>query len=92
MSWIVGGIALIVAALLISWGCSQLPGEGRAVRAAENIGVENAHVTKRAYSWGVLGGCHKDDVTKFTVTGTRNGRLVTIQVCAPILGGYTVRS
>lgn len=92
MNTIIVFAVLAVLAFAISFGASQIPSGDRAVRTAENnAGLENAHVVHRGYSWGVLGGCHEDDLTKFKVQGTRNGRSVTVEVCAPLIGGYTVR-
>ena len=67
--------------------------EGRAVQAVENLGYSNVRVTDRGYAWGVLGGCHEADLTKLTVTGTApDGTVRTVEVCASLIGGYTVRS
>lgn len=87
---IVGFIAVAIVGNLLM---AQLPGEGRALRAAQNIGIDHPVVVKRQPAWEVLGGCKNHDVTKFTVRGFRNGKPVSIQVCAPWpFGGYTVRS
>lgn len=84
---------LVAVGLLLSFAASQVPGEERAAKAARQIGLRDVEVTKRSYSWGVLGGCHENDVTKFTVVGTdAQGNERTIEVCAPLIGGYTVRS
>lgn len=84
--WFVGlGLAALV---LLSIAAIQVPSEDRAVSAVENLGLHPTNVA-RGYSWGVLGGCHADDITKFTVR-TREGR--TIYVCAPLVGGYTIRN
>lgn len=70
----------------------QVPSASRAERAVEALGMTNAHVTHREIAWGALGGCKQDDVTKFTVKATdAQGQPRTIEVCAPLLGGYTIR-
>lgn len=88
----VAAVLILAVVFSLNWVVYHIPGEGRAVNAAENLGMRNAHVIKRSYSWGVFGGCHENDVTKFTVQGDTDNGTRTIQVCAPILGGYTVRS
>lgn len=85
-------VALLLVAVLGNVVCAQVPSASRAKHTAENTaGLTDARVVSRRPAWGVLGGCHEKDLTKFTVEGTRNGQKVRIQVCAPLLGGYTVR-
>lgn len=86
-------MAVAVLFVLAVWLLPKIPSEGRALDAARNVGLTNVHVTGRSYAWGALGGCHEDDLTKFKVSGTApDGTQRTIQVCAPLIGGYTVRS
>lgn len=92
MGWIIAIICFVVIVIGGNFLVAQIPSEARARHAAENVGVENAHVVSRSPAFASLGGCKSDDVAKFTVAGTRNGRPVTVQVCAPIIGGYTIRS
>ena len=93
MKTILGIAALLAAVILLSWGCAQVPSSDRAERAVENLGLHNVKVVDRSYSWGELGGCHEKNITKFTVVGyTADGVKRTIYVCAPIIGGYTVRN
>jgi hypothetical protein len=85
--------ALIVVAVLLNCAAAAIPSEHRAQRAVENIGMHNVRVTKQQPAWGVLGGCHEQDVAKFTVVGTSaDGQQHTVQVCAPLIGGYTIRN
>jgi hypothetical protein len=85
--------AFFVLALGANFLLAQIPNDERAVRAGENLGLTDVRVIDRGMAWGVLGGCHQDDITKFTLTGTAaDGSTRTIEVCAPIIGGYTVRS
>lgn len=84
--------AVLIFIALINLICAQVPSEKRAVQAVETIGITDASVIKRQLAWGLLGGCGPQDVTKFTLRGTTiDGRARTIQVCAPLIGGYTVR-
>lgn len=92
MKYVLIVVAGVVLALCGSFVLAQIPGEGRARRAAENIGLHDVSVVKRSPAFGVLGGCRDNDVTKFTVRGVANGVSRTITVCAPLVGGYTVRS
>ena len=85
-------VAFVALGIGIEFGCSFIPSEGRAISAAENLGMQDARVISRSPAWGALGGCKDDDVTKFTVVGTTNGQQRQIEVCAPLIGGYTVRS
>lgn len=90
-------ILFVVGAIVLAIGgnylVSLIPGEGRAVQAVENLGYHNAKVISRSPAFENLGGCHTDDVTKFTVRGVAvDGRVHNIEVCAPIIGGYTVRN
>lgn len=89
MGFVLAILACIALAIGGNLACAQIPGEGRAEQAARNLGMEQPRVVARKPAWGVLGGCHEQDVTKFTVRGI-DGR--QIEVCAPIIGGYTVRS
>ena len=89
---IVAFLALVVGG---NFACAAVVPEGRAVGAAENLGLRDAHVVKRGPAWGIFGGCHEADVAKFHVQGTAvDGSTRTIEVCAPALGigGYTVRN
>lgn len=86
-------LAGIAALVLLSLALIHVPSASRAERAVNNLGFHDAHVVKRSYSWGVFGGCHENDITKFTVEATAaDGTDRVVQVCAPILGGYTVRN
>jgi hypothetical protein len=88
LSYVVIFAVVFGLGLLASLGLSHVPNAERALRAAENVGVENPVVIKRSPAWGVLGGCHENDITKFTVRGTNR----TVVVCAPLIGGFTVRA
>lgn len=86
------GLGLLLGALILMLLAARIPSGARAERAVENLGMSNAHVTHRGLAWGVLGGCKQDDITKFTVKATDpRGQTRTIEVCAPVLGGYTIR-
>lgn len=87
-------LAAVLAVSLLMAGCASLASDSRAIRAAENIGLTNVRVVDKGYSWGVFGGCHEQDITKFKLVGTdARGKLRTIEVCAPVpFGGYTIRN
>ena len=85
--------AVFVIGLLGSFVYAQIPSAGRAERAAENIGLTNVRVESRGLAWGALGGCKDSDLTKFRVSGTdAHGVRRQIEVCAPLIGGYTIRN
>lgn len=85
-------LLFLIGAFGLNIASAQVPSGARAERAVEALGMTNAHVTHRGLAWGVLGGCKSDDVTKFTVKAIDpRGHARTIEVCAPILGGYTIR-
>lgn len=93
MKIVVGFLLLVLLTLGLAAGCSRIPSEDRAVRAAENLGLTHVRVVSRRYAWGVLGGCKDDDLTLFHLVGTTaDGSVRKIDVCAPLVGGYTVRS
>lgn len=86
------GLVFLIGAFGLNILAAQVPSASRAERAVENLGMTNAHVTHRGLAWGALGGCKSDDITKFTVKATDSrGHARTIEVCAPLLGGYTIR-
>lgn len=87
------GVLFLLSVLLGNFACAAVPGSSRAVRAVENLGYDNVRVESRGPAWGVLGGCHENDVTKFTLVGrSASGAIRRVEVCAPLVGGYTVRS
>lgn len=78
--------------VLLAAGCSRIPSADRAERTVESLGLNNAHVTGRRYAFGLLGGCKGDDLTLFHVVATAaDGSVRHVDVCAPLIGGYTVR-
>jgi hypothetical protein len=94
-----GATLVLVALVMLVLGIcanllfAQVPNEDRALRAVENLGLTDVGVIQRSPAWGVFGGCHQNDVTRFTVMGfTAEGKARTIEVCAPLVGGYTIRS
>lgn len=85
----------LVLATASNFACASLANDDRAIRAAENLGLENVRVVEKKPSFGIWRGCHEDDGALYKLVGTDGfGKQRTIHVCAPftLIGGYTVRN
>jgi hypothetical protein len=90
--WLMG-LSVVAVLAFSQFVLPALASDARARQAAADVGVENPRVVSSGPAWGVLGGCTQSDSVKLRVEGTRNGRPVSVNVCAALpFGGYTVRS